>query len=216
MKRCPQCQVEKPLTEFHRHGQHAGYHSWCKICRRPESRASQVRAAARRLASFPMRHPERQRRPCAICGKSFMPRRRGGNAQIYCGPQCRVKKMNDQRRQRYPERIKEWFRRNPEYSAKHQAAFKRRVFEEGYGGAICVCCGETELTFLTMDHIDRTGRDHRIALKTLKTTFYQWLRREGYPVGFRVLCMNCNFATRYGRPCPHTIQEGAAEHGFAG
>lgn len=32
---------------------------------------------------------------------------------------------------------------------------------------------------------------------------YHWIKRNGFPAGFRVLCLNCNFARGiYGR-CPH-------------
>jgi len=69
-----------------------------------------------------------------------------------------------------------------------------------YGGK-CECCGETEIDFLAIDHVNGDGNKHR---KTFKGSIYQWLKKNNYPsVGFRVLCHNCNMATRYGRICPH-------------
>ena len=70
-----------------------------------------------------------------------------------------------------------------------------------YGGAMCACCGETHIEFLSLDHIGGDGAAHRrqLAGKGL----YLWLKTNGYPSGFRVLCMNCNFALgKYGY-CPH-------------
>lgn len=66
--------------------------------------------------------------------------------------------------------------------------------------AHCVCCGERHVEFLGIDHVNGGGTQHRKALKG--ASIYLWLRKNGYPEGFRTLCANCNFATRLG-PCPH-------------
>jgi len=74
-----------------------------------------------------------------------------------------------------------------------------------YGGCHCACCGDTRVAFLTLDHIGGGGNRHRKQLRGQKgfTDIYQWLRKQGYPPGFRVLCMNCNWAIgKYGY-CPH-------------
>jgi len=67
-----------------------------------------------------------------------------------------------------------------------------------YGGR-CVCCGEDTLAFLTIDHIDRYNG---IGPKT-GNALYLWLKANSYPEGFRVLCMNCNFALGKFGFCPH-------------
>lgn len=64
----------------------------------------------------------------------------------------------------------------------------------------CACCGERELTFLVLDHINGGGSKHRKSINA--SNVYTWLKARGYPDGFRVLCANCNFAVRLG-PCPH-------------
>lgn len=70
-----------------------------------------------------------------------------------------------------------------------------------YGGR-CACCGETEPSFLGIDHIHGGGRAHRRQVG-VGTGLYHWLKRNGYPAGFRLLCHNCNMARGlYGR-CPH-------------
>jgi hypothetical protein len=68
----------------------------------------------------------------------------------------------------------------------------------------CACCGETEIAFLTIDHINGGGRRH-VAKKGVGggIGLYRWLIRNNFPDGFQVLCMNCNFARRRGRLCPH-------------
>lgn len=69
----------------------------------------------------------------------------------------------------------------------------------------CACCGEGVYEFLTIDHVGGGGNKHRRTIKYNDGTYiYLWLKRNGYPPGFAVLCMNCNWATRHGDPCPHS------------
>lgn len=70
-----------------------------------------------------------------------------------------------------------------------------------YGGVSCQCCQEEHHECLSIDHMDNRGGDHRKALAG--KPIYQWLAEEGYPEGFQVLCMNCNFAKRFHLVCPH-------------
>lgn len=78
-----------------------------------------------------------------------------------------------------------------------------------YGGA-CACCGETEMAFLSLDHIGGGGIADRAAHGSY-STMMRHLRDTGWPTDrYRVLCMNCQFGTRYGRTCPHQITRVAA------
>lgn len=72
-----------------------------------------------------------------------------------------------------------------------------------YGGAFCWCCGETRDEFLTFDHMHNNGAAHRREIGTATQSLMIWLRRNNYPNGFRVLCMNCNFAIGIKGYCPH-------------
>jgi hypothetical protein len=76
-----------------------------------------------------------------------------------------------------------------------------------YGGAICSCCGEQEIEFLNLDHKGGGGNDHRRLLGY--PGIYSWLRKRGFPPGYRVLCYNCNLATSKLGYCPHEKQEAA-------
>ena len=73
---------------------------------------------------------------------------------------------------------------------------------KAYGGK-CKCCGETIPEFLTLDHTCKKTRElHRKV--GMGGRLYKWLERQGYPRdGIRLLCMNCNLATSWGRICPH-------------
>jgi hypothetical protein len=45
------------------------------------------------------------------------------------------------------------------------------------------------------------GNKHRKSIKN--RNFYLWLKQNDYPSGYRVLCMNCNFAEGKFGYCPH-------------
>jgi hypothetical protein len=75
-----------------------------------------------------------------------------------------------------------------------------------YGGYRCACCGETERMFLSIDHIDNNGALERKSGKYTGggSAFYSWLRKMSFPVGYQVLCMNCQVGKhKNGGVCPH-------------
>ena len=74
-----------------------------------------------------------------------------------------------------------------------------------YGGPACACCGESQSEFLTLDHIagDGAAQDRQLGSRKSGDHLYRWLRKEGYPPGFRVLCFNCNCALGIYGHCPH-------------
>lgn len=74
-----------------------------------------------------------------------------------------------------------------------------------YGGnpPRCACCGETHPEFLSLDHMNGGGRQHRLKLHGGGRAIYYFLKREGFPLGYRVLCVNCNTAIGLYGYCPH-------------
>lgn len=108
-----------------------------------------------------------------------------------------------------------WHERNPgkqsAYMKKYNLKLKRQVMD-AYGGC-CACCGEAELVFLTIDHIEGDGAEHRRQIAAAKgnnwgqagSPTYRWLRDNYFPEGFQVLCANCNCGKQWnGGVCPHT------------
>jgi hypothetical protein len=75
------------------------------------------------------------------------------------------------------------------------------------GGVIaCRCCGEDEEKFLAMDHVNNDGAAHRKRPEHgTGNGFYIWLKRNGWPPGFQILCHNCNFAKSAHGVCPHRV-----------
>lgn len=201
-KTCTSCHVVKSLSDFHRHrSQRLGVRSVCKLCRRAEASVNSARVSAKNRETLLLRHPARALlSACSMCKCAFMPRRKGGSPQKYCSPRCKNKHDNQMGQERHPQRVRQWWERNPGYAHKRALARKLLVMR-AYGGARCACCGEVEVEFLSIDHIGGGGGVHRKAIGGIG--LYSWLIRNKFPAGFRVLCMNCNFATRHGRECPH-------------
>ncbi|MDP3767769.1 MAG: hypothetical protein Q8S13_07120 [Dehalococcoidia bacterium] len=81
-----------------------------------------------------------------------------------------------------------------------RAALRSEIFEV-YGKS-CACCGISEEVFLAVDHIDNSGAKHRREIGN-GGTLYQWLRANGFPPGFQILCYNCNRAKYMLGTCPH-------------
>ncbi len=101
--------------------------------------------------------------------------------------------------------------RNRAVGRKRRQALKLEVFD-AYGGSECACCGEAHREFLTIDHVDEDGAAHRRSIPKkyggkAGSHFYRWLRDNGYPSGFQVLCFNCNFAKGHFGECPHEVEK---------
>lgn len=126
-----------------------------------------------------------------------------------CCQSCKDRKnrMRRERHKSHPERLRSenarWRRENREKVAKRTTREKRQVRLEvlaHYGGE-CQCCHTDLEEFLTVDHIEGGGGQHRKEIPS--GNIYRWLRREGFPSGFRVLCLNCNSAIHFYGECPH-------------
>lgn len=103
-----------------------------------------------------------------------------------------------------------------ECTVKHNARsepnyqlIKDQVFA-AYGGYKCACCGMIDThEFFCIDHIDGDGHKHRgsTGKRILGINMYLWLRRNGYPSDYQVLCHSCNVAKGTQTECPHQVRE---------
>lgn len=81
-----------------------------------------------------------------------------------------------------------------------------------YGGYRCACCGETEVLFLTLDHVNNDGAEFRRMIVGDQARgggqiTYYWLFRNGFPDGYQVLCANCQHGKRMNKGvCPHQVR----------
>jgi hypothetical protein len=86
---------------------------------------------------------------------------------------------------------------------------------EAYGGCKCACCGESHLDFLSIDHLNGGGRQHLLKHRAKGDcrNLYSILKSEGFPAGYQVLCMNCNWAKGKFDLCPHQRDRLSGAHG---
>ena len=129
--------------------------------------------------------------------------KRGGKCK-----KCKSKQRSDyykQNKQRVLE-INDQYRRDNWESVKTYRRDRLREIRlevlRAYGGdnPKCDCCGESIIEFLSIDHIDGGGRQHR---QQIKKSIYIWLKQNDFPDGYRVLCHNCNMAHDLYGYCPH-------------
>lgn len=129
-----------------------------------------------------------------------------------------IHKWNNANREKcrlYQKKYKQKLRSKPEgreeLNRQCRESHERLKLEclNAYGGLHCNCpsgqCFEECLEFLCIDHINKDGSKHRKEIGG-SSKFYGWLRKNKFPLGFRVLCFNCNFAMgkRNGNGhCPH-------------
>jgi hypothetical protein len=98
------------------------------------------------------------------------------------------------------------------FDKRGRKEIKMKEVVDGYGGK-CDCCGESRLAFLSIDHIGGGGAKHRKELgQNHIRKLRELLKAQGWPKDkYRILCMNCNFATRHGKPCPHELERNQLE-----
>lgn len=115
-------------------------------------------------------------------------------------------KSNPALNREYLDKLKAYYEKN---KAKIQAQGKVQRDERrlkvlthySKGVPSCSCCGEMELAFLSMDHIDGGGSKH--LRKERISDLIKWLAKHNMPIGFQVLCMNCNMGKYKCGVCPH-------------
>lgn len=104
------------------------------------------------------------------------------------------------------QRTSEYYTRNTERGRRRSKETRAKVFQKVMTrlGGKCVCCGETEPLFLTVDHIENDGAEHRKRDPSGRAAIYRWLIRHDFPPGYQLLCSNCNHGRyRNGGVCPH-------------
>ena len=153
------------------------------------------------------KHPQAQK-PCSKCGLTLpsdlkhFPSKKGNydGLRSWCR-KCHAKGL------RVKYRADDLLREKSLAGLRQKYAALRREMLMAYGGA-CSCCGESEFSFLTLEHIYHDGKAHRQAVGGQLRTIWNQLKREGWPKDrYTILCMNCNHATRLGQPCPHTLKQ---------
>lgn len=90
-----------------------------------------------------------------------------------------------------------------------QLSAKRRRKVVVLLGGKCECCGVSDPEFLAIDHKDGGGSKQRKETNDRggMKLVSRILKGTEKTSNYRVLCHNCNMATRWGRVCPHRKEE---------
>lgn len=100
---------------------------------------------------------------------------------------------------------------------RSELKLKTEVLSNYSDNSSCECCGEDNMMFLTVDHVNNDGAEHRQKIigedynRTKRgdlsgRQFYAWLKKNNYPDDpkLQVLCYNCNCGKVANRGvCPH-------------
>lgn len=112
--------------------------------------------------------------------------------------------------EKHAERSRQWRKDNPEkwrelmrQSNRRQRDRLRTEMFAAYGNS-CSCCGESELLFLDLDHINNDGALDR-QVNGCGVKLLGRLKKAGWPKDqYQLLCSNCNQGKqRNGGICPH-------------
>lgn len=114
----------------------------------------------------------------------------------------------EERRKAIRQNVRKWQKLHPDQvleSSKQSRAKLRLNVLLAYGGK-CICCGETIVEFLQLDHVNNDGKEHRRQISNglhSGSRVYKWAKDNSYPPSLQILCGNChNAKTHYGG-CPH-------------
>jgi len=148
------------------------------------------------LSEFPVVNQVYRRRRCVECHKAHRQGYSDRNRE----------KIRTKARQYYADNTDQVKASVSRAAKKYRRSLKLEAIEV-YGGR-CQCCGEDELAFMTLDHVENNGAEHRRELKELgvkgSAAFYKWLKNNQWPKGYQVLCFNCNVGRHInGGVCPH-------------
>lgn len=128
----------------------------------------------------------------------------------------KVNKRQNERRKNLleslsPEELVKWRAASNAQGKASRDRVRDEVYQ-AYGGYRCNCCGVDERAFLSIDHVNNDGAHHRrLHGHVTGEQMHRWLLRNGFPPGFQVLCMNCQWGKRNNNGvCPH--QERCRDH----
>ena len=153
---------------------------------------------------------------CRICTIERMKIRRN-NPTLYNHDKERMMQRYNENKEKIQKTNRDNWKKNREkYNKQQRESFpmKLRILKVevlthyGNNKLACVCCGENELSFLTLDH--KNGRQpHEKGSEMNRRKYsgrslWSYVKREGFPEGYQTLCWNCNSGRQVNKGiCPH-------------
>lgn len=135
----------------------------CRDCSRPSDGKSRCKECAEKRKGAARKHYNK-RKAERRCNRCNKPT----DGRVRC-EEC-TKRDSDRQRAQYQQLRDEVF-----------AAYG------GYQCSLCPCC---DPDVMEIDHVDGGGNKHRREIG--QSALYAWLKSNGFPAGFRVLCPTCN------------------------
>lgn len=147
---------------------------------------------------------------CVTCGTAEYPITVGTTVCVRCAEKVRQWKKDPANREKVRAWGRQWREKNRERSRELAAKYNREAkldIMAHYGGS-CVCCGETIVEFLTLDHINGDGGQDRKQARVGHGGYrhYRKLLQEPPRADLQILCVNCHHAKTFTGSCPHAKQ----------
>lgn len=225
-KRCSLCGAVKSLSDYYRINGHSNVHrSSCKSCHAnyyQRNRATKLEVLHCRRAKLKVEILDAYGNECILCGEtqreflSLDHINGGGTVERYELGRKGTNFYAYLKRQGWPDgyctlchscnqslgRPKQNSTTIETVQSRYRAKLRAEILE--VYGKECACCGEARTERLALDHVNGSGGIERRKLGiTSGSNFYCYLRKRGWPIGYRILCHNCNQSLGYYGYCPH-------------
>ena len=120
-------------------------------------------------------------------------------------------------KERYKELHKKWVENNKGINKKYKDRWykdnaeklrsirlnAKLIVYEAYGNK-CSCCGESNIKFLSIDHVNNDGYKERKGRGGSSDHIMRNIIKNKFPDTYQLLCFNCNLGkARNGGICPH-------------
>ena len=122
-----------------------------------------------------------------------------------------LKKYYLRDKKKYKNQAKSWRKNNKKkvkiINKNYLQKLKLLIYEKYCNGKPkCACCGETQVEFMSIDHKNGGGREHRRKAGP-GIGFYRWIIENDFPDSLQILCYNCNLAKGFLGKCPHKMKK---------
>jgi hypothetical protein len=186
MRKCHKCEIEKEETEFSiwkTNKKQTGINRACRFCQNEYRRNLRKRKKSGNF--IPHEYQKKQRKS--------------------------LEYHIEHRREYYKTKRKDWHKNYRKVNSKRLREQKNirmnKAKEEGIKeyGSKCTCCNETQIEFLTIDHIYGIKKEND---KKRAKKLWIKLKKLGWPKDkYQLLCWNCNCAKGIWGICPHKESE---------
>lgn len=94
-----------------------------------------------------------------------------------------------------------------EYQVDRRIQIREFVYTAYGNKCACPPCGEIRWQFLTLDHVNDDGAEHRKQEPNTSKALVEWAYKNGCPPSLRLHCWNCNNGRERNKGvCPHLTE----------